>query len=750
MHVEDDFDYEYQTDSEHYPESYHSSSPSESVSSEGSDTFPNNSDTDNIEENNDNLEADLDHFFNDVQQINTWVDYIEHSPITSNDECINMGRQTKEGKDTAVSATRKRVKMTDLGYSQSTLASQTMASDTMQDEYVNYALKLTKRKKPGVRGRPKKIDAGLGPSKTPTLPSEASRRMGQANAAFVQREYREALEHLQQVIRWSPGAPEAYHTAAMCHEEQGNIEKACNYYLLAAHLDSDNTDRWVKIAELLEELRREKGDPHGSYRQQCIYALSRAIKTTLRSKQEENELWMGDPWQHPILSMMWERARMWVELQNPLRAIQSFVFVVGNLSMLKPFFAMDPTKAIVDRLMLLGTTLPMVKQVTALILTKKCLAIDYEMVNQLLSFWMRRDVVDEVMHGLTGDRASPTRVHPRVRVIDYLNKHAVTLVEKLKVEQSKILEYTEHALKRGTDWWLLTDERRAERAILALPLSIRIRLLMARIDENGSDAHCGYEDAIKEVLRMIDLLTTKFPRQVNLLGDLLDQVADFLVSLGHVEHGMRMSRLAGTSASHVRIARLMRASGHIDEAIAELKHIVVKDGLALLSELYRESGQEEASISTLKQLEGHNQFDRLYELFPGLETVAFEDLLGDPKRDSKSKFVEGTNILRFGFGFARPKEKRTISGAKRKKTRGKKRRKQQQSTVLDLGYLQQYGASNAPIMASEGLFRHAMYLVNDQPGAFLEMAIPPILKLLRDHHANLFLIDCPRWMKVKR
>ena len=106
--------------------------------------------------------------------------------------------------------------------------------------------------------------------------------------------------------------------------------------------------------------------------------------------------------------------------------------------------------------------------------------------------------------------------------------------------------------------------------------------------------------------------------------------------------------------------------------------------------------------------------------------------------------MEGTNILRFGFGFARPKEKRTISGAKRKKTRSKKRRKQQRSTVLDLGYLQQYGANNAPTMASEGLFRHAMYLVNDQPGTFLEMAIPPILKLFKDNHASLFPDRLPR------
>ena len=112
-------------------------------------------------------------------------------------------------------------------------------------------------------------------------------------------------------------------------------------------------------------------------------------------------------------------------------------FVMGNLNLLKPFFAIDPTQAMVDRLMMLGAALPMVKQVTALILTKGFIAVDYAMMNQLLSFWMRHDVIDEVMHGLTGDRASPTRLHPRLRVIDYLRKHAVTLVEGMRVDQSK-------------------------------------------------------------------------------------------------------------------------------------------------------------------------------------------------------------------------------------------------------------------------------------------------------------------------
>ena len=324
MHLEDDFDYEYQTDSERYTESYSSSSPS-AVSDEELDASPDVDSTDDMEEANENLEADLNFFFADTNQISTLVDYIEHLPSAGRDEeGASMSEPKKDAAVAPPTTTRRRVKMTDVGYSQSTLKGQAMASEPVQDEYVNQTLHLTRRRRTGVKGRPKKIDAGLGPSKTPTLPAEASRLMGQANAAFVQRKYHEALDLLQQVITWSPGAPEAYHTAAICHEEQGNTEKACNYYLLAAHLGPDNTDRWVKIAELLEGLRREKGDPHGAYRQQCIYALSRAIKTSLKGKQDVSELWMGDPWQHPILSMMWERARMWVELQNPLRAIQSF------------------------------------------------------------------------------------------------------------------------------------------------------------------------------------------------------------------------------------------------------------------------------------------------------------------------------------------------------------------------------------------------------------------------------------------
>ena len=127
--------------------------------------------------------------------------------------------------------------------------------------------------------------------------------------------------------------------------------------------------------------------------------------------------------------------------------------------------------------------------------------------------------------------------------------------------------------------------------------------------------------------------------------------------------------MAGTPASHVRLAALLREEGRIDEAIAEVRDVTTGEGMTLLSELYRELGQEEASISVLKQLESQEQLDSLRALFPGLEIVAFDDLLGDARNGNGSKFVEGTNILRFDFGFAKPKEKRTISGTKRKMPR---------------------------------------------------------------------------------
>ena len=112
----------------------------------------------------------------------------------------------------------------------------------------------------------------------------------------------------------------------------------------------------------------------------------------------------------------------------------------------------------------------------------------------------------------------------------------------------------------------------------------------------------------------------------------------------------------------------------------------------------------------LKQLESQKQLDPLHDLFPGLEIVAFDDLLGDPKKDNESKFVEGTNILRFDFGFAKPKEKRTISGVKRKKAEEEEEESNNRSLHLIWNIYDNTVAEGTSTLASEGLFRHAMYL----------------------------------------
>ena len=222
-----------------------------------------------------------------------------------------------------------------------------------------FAEKQMRKSLPGGKSSPKKnkkrTRSALSRSTTPRLPAPAAALMGQANAAYVQRKYAEAVKLLLQVIRWSPNSPEPYHTAGMCYEEWSTVNddandkdpepssshdnmkltaerkkrlaKACNYFLLAAHLDpASNTDghRWLKIARLLQtrlgflppvqtgillappppssaSTSNSPGDPeqkrhillpsdfdleghkqHVLLRQQAVYALSRAIKCLVR------------------------------------------------------------------------------------------------------------------------------------------------------------------------------------------------------------------------------------------------------------------------------------------------------------------------------------------------------------------------------------------------------------------------------------------------------------------------------------
>lgn len=76
------------------------------------------------------------------------------------------------------------------------------------------------------------------------------RLLGLANSAYVNKEYKEAVELFQQVIIKDPRVFQAWNTMGVIQEELGNTEKALQLYLVAAHITPKDGDLWKKLAQI--------------------------------------------------------------------------------------------------------------------------------------------------------------------------------------------------------------------------------------------------------------------------------------------------------------------------------------------------------------------------------------------------------------------------------------------------------------------------------------------------------------------
>ena len=183
-----------------------------------------------------------------------------------------------------------RPKMTDLGFklskmimSSSSSGKASNGSDFFEEDLLESGDALVdnygqpkKRQKTGKRGRPKgttKVGTQFGrASSTHALPPNVSALMGQANVAYVQKQYPKAIELYLQVVQRAPSSPEPYYSLGLVYEELGDADKAASYFLIAAHLQPRaEGELWRKIAALLVQV-----DP--PRKEQAIYCLTRAIK----------------------------------------------------------------------------------------------------------------------------------------------------------------------------------------------------------------------------------------------------------------------------------------------------------------------------------------------------------------------------------------------------------------------------------------------------------------------------------------
>jgi predicted Zn-dependent protease len=93
------------------------------------------------------------------------------------------------------------------------------------------------------RGVKRKITAG-----EVRLPEEVKRKLGEANALYIGKDYGNAIAMLQEVITDHPEAYPAWNTLGLVHEELGNTAKSLQLRMVAAHMCND-ASLWKELGQ---------------------------------------------------------------------------------------------------------------------------------------------------------------------------------------------------------------------------------------------------------------------------------------------------------------------------------------------------------------------------------------------------------------------------------------------------------------------------------------------------------------------
>ncbi|MEQ2195250.1 hypothetical protein XENOCAPTIV_009639, partial [Xenoophorus captivus] len=82
------------------------------------------------------------------------------------------------------------------------------------------------------------------------LPQALRGLMGEANIRYARGEKEDAILMCMEIIRQSPLAYEPFSTLAMIYEDNGDVDKALQFGLIAAHLNPSDCEEWIRLAEM--------------------------------------------------------------------------------------------------------------------------------------------------------------------------------------------------------------------------------------------------------------------------------------------------------------------------------------------------------------------------------------------------------------------------------------------------------------------------------------------------------------------
>ncbi|XP_072512983.1 general transcription factor 3C polypeptide 3 [Salminus brasiliensis] len=392
------------------------------------------------------------------------------------------------------------------------------------------------------------------------LPRALRGLMGEANIRYARGDKDDAILMCMEIIRQAPLAYEPFSTLAMIYEDQGDMEKALQFGLIAAHLNPSDCEEWVKLADMSLEQDNIK---------QAIICYTKAIK-----------------YDQSNVRYLWERSSLYEQVGEHKQAMDGYRRI---LSLLPPTdgehfmqLSRDMAKSYYE-----SNELPSAIGVMEEALDRHPELVSHECVNMAAELYIAN--------------------HQYVKALEALIKFCdITL--KREVTKQEPMEQTDMRTEGEEE---PRDEKKEEMAEVKgevlevvvpdeVPVDIRVKLMVCLIHQH--------------VLRPLDpMLTSLMEQSPEEMGDLYLDVAEAFMDEGEYNSALPLlsalvcSERYNLAVVWLRHAECLKALGHLEVAVKSYSKVVEMAPLHLearlaLSTLQQQLGRPNCALQALEPM----------------------------------------------------------------------------------------------------------------------------------------------------
>ncbi|KAG9262313.1 general transcription factor 3C polypeptide 3 isoform X1 [Astyanax mexicanus] len=392
------------------------------------------------------------------------------------------------------------------------------------------------------------------------LPRALRGLMGEANIRYARGDKEDAILMCMEIIRQAPLAYEPFSTLAMIYEDQGDMEKALQFGLIAAHLNPSDCEEWVKLADMSLEQDNIK---------QAIICYTKAIK-----------------YNHSNVRYLWERSSLYEQVGEHKQAMDGYRRI---LSLLPPTdgehfmqLSRDMAKSYYE-----SNELASAIGVMEEALERHPELVSHECVNMAAELYIAN--------------------HQYVKALEDLIRFCnITLVREPTKQEPKeqTAMGTEGEEEQKEEKKEDTEETRGEVLEVVVPedvpVDIRVKLMVCLIHQH--------------VLKPLDpMLTSLMEQSPEEMGDLYLDVAEAFMDEGEYNSALPLlsalvcSERYNLAVVWLRHAECLKALGHLEVAVKSYSKVVEMAPLHLearlaLSTLQQQLGRPNCALQALEPM----------------------------------------------------------------------------------------------------------------------------------------------------